>query len=192
MDIDSNFENAPVKSSEIPTLNHEGFEMLDRKNLYSKLVSSVIFTAILIIALVVLFNYVGSSLILFSLIVLILLLQVLGTVSSFVTYKWTGYQLRDLDASFRSGLLTLDVVTVPYIKVQEVSVNSGLINKMFGLASLDIKTAGGSVFIPGIEIDLAKRLRTFVIKRAAELSGEMIEKTYTQQQSSPATIGDLD
>ena len=81
-----------------------------------------------------------------------------------------GYLVRTHDLSFRSGLLTRTVATVPFARVQHVSIGRGPLDRRFGLASLQLRTAGGHVAITGLHHDDAERLKQLVTDRAAELA----------------------
>lgn len=86
-----------------------------------------------------------------------------------------GYAVREHDLSFRRGVLTRSVATVPFARVQHVSIGHGPLDRRFGLASLDVRTAGGAIGIPGLPQDTAERLKRLVTERAAELAQDEVE-----------------
>jgi membrane protein YdbS with pleckstrin-like domain len=86
-----------------------------------------------------------------------------------------GYLVRELDLSFRSGLLTRSVATAPFARVQHVGIGHGPIDRHFGLATLEVRTAGGGITIPGIDADVAERLKQLVTDRAAAIAADELD-----------------
>ena len=76
-------------------------------------------------------------------------------------YRAWGYAERDTDLYVRSGLLVRRLVAVPYGRMQVVEVESGPIERHFGLASVKLVTAsaGTDAVIPGLDAAAAATLR---------------------------------
>ena len=76
-------------------------------------------------------------------------------------YRAWGYAERDTDLYVRSGLLFRRLVAVPYGRMQVVEVESGPIERHFGLATVKLVTASASTdaVIPGLDADAAATLR---------------------------------
>ncbi len=76
-------------------------------------------------------------------------------------YRVWGYAERDTDLYVRSGLLFRRLVAVPYGRMQVVEVESGPIERLFGLASVKLVTASASTDarIPGLDAAAAAVLR---------------------------------
>ena len=76
-------------------------------------------------------------------------------------YRVWGYAERDTDLYVRSGLLFRRLVAVPYGRMQVVEVESGPIERHFGLASVKLVTAsaGTDARIPGLDAAAAAVLR---------------------------------
>ena len=76
-------------------------------------------------------------------------------------YRAWGYAERDTDLFVRSGLLVRRLVAVPYGRMQVVEVESGPIERYFGLASVKLVTAsaGTDAVIPGLDAAAAATLR---------------------------------
>lgn len=72
-----------------------------------------------------------------------------------------GYVEREDDLYITHGVLFRSLVAVPYGRMQLVEVESGPLERLFGLASVTLKTAspGTDARIPGLEPDEAARLR---------------------------------
>jgi len=96
-----------------------------------------------------------------------------------MAYDYRGVQLRELDVSARRGLIGRSTISVPFARVQHVTVERGPFDRMFGLAQVVIFTAGAvaaDARIPGLAPERAERLRQGIINRsnlALEESGEL-------------------
>lgn len=84
-------------------------------------------------------------------------------------YSVKGYALRNRDISYRSGLFFTSVKTVPFSKIQQVSVRTNPLGRMFRLYHLDIingsQSAGNVISIPGLTQDKAERLKSILINK---------------------------
>ncbi len=74
--------------------------------------------------------------------------------------RW-GYAELDEELLITSGALVRRLVVVPYGRMQYVDVQSGPLDQLAGIASLQLHTAspGTSAVIPGLPADEAARLR---------------------------------
>jgi uncharacterized protein len=72
-----------------------------------------------------------------------------------------GYAERDDDLLVRHGILVRRLSIVPYARMQFVDVSAGPLERMFGLATVELHTAaaGSDARIPGLEAAEAARLR---------------------------------
>lgn len=70
-----------------------------------------------------------------------------------------------------SGVMFRSVETVPYGRVQSVTIDEGPVDRRFGLAQLTVTTAseGADVTLPGLPRDEAERLRVMLTERGVEL-----------------------
>lgn len=79
-----------------------------------------------------------------------------------------AYSLRDRDILHRKGVLIQTETIVPFNRVQHVSIKRGPLEKYFGLASLNIFTAGGQssdLEISGLPADRANELKDFIAEK---------------------------
>jgi uncharacterized protein len=76
-------------------------------------------------------------------------------------YRSWGYQERADDLVVRRGLLFRQVTVVPYGRMQFIDVSAGPIDRLFGLATVQLHTAAAAsdARIPGLEQEEADRLR---------------------------------
>lgn len=85
-------------------------------------------------------------------------------------YRLMGYAVREHDILFREGIFFRSVVAIPFKRVQHVEVKEGPIERMFGLKTLEVYTAGGQssdLSISGLQQEEAQRLKVFVIQNTA-------------------------
>lgn len=74
-------------------------------------------------------------------------------------WHFSGYHLADEEMYSRSGLMFRDMTSLAYARIQSVDVESGPIQRKFDLASLYVRTAGGSVRIDNLDPIVASDLR---------------------------------
>jgi hypothetical protein len=81
------------------------------------------------------------------------------------------YALRNRDITYRRGLFSRSITSVPFNRVQHCEVNQGVVERTLDLASLKVYTAGGSssdLSIPGLRLTRASQLKDFVLTQAHE------------------------
>jgi len=79
-----------------------------------------------------------------------------------------GYALRERDIMYKSGLIWKTMTTIPFSRIQHCEVKEGPIERLFGLSSLHIYTAGGSssdVDIPGLYPQEGQNIKRFVLNK---------------------------
>ncbi len=87
-------------------------------------------------------------------------------------YRRWGYAETDTDVYLTRGLAWRQLTCVPYGRMQLVNVQSGPIERAFGLASVEMVTSStsGSISIPGLTPSDAAELRDRLIER-----GELLQ-----------------
>lgn len=82
-------------------------------------------------------------------------------------YQCKGYALREKDISYRSGIFFETVKTIPFNKIQQVSIRLNPVSRIFGLYYLDVingsQAAVNSVTVPGLSLEKAEQLKTLLI-----------------------------
>ena len=79
-----------------------------------------------------------------------------------------GYVVRDKDIVFRSGVIWRSVTAIPYNRVQHVETSNTPFDRKFGVATLQLFTAGGSggdLKIDGLGADVAEQLRIYILDK---------------------------
>ncbi len=85
----------------------------------------------------------------------------------FRRWRW---QLTGLAIDMRSGVVMHRQETVPYFRIQQIDIVAGPVDRLLGLASLQVTTASasGSATLPGIEAESAPLVRAELLARAAQ------------------------
>ncbi|WP_291132003.1 PH domain-containing protein [Flavobacterium sp. UBA7682] len=85
---------------------------------------------------------------------------------SYVAFKKKAYAFRNHDVIFRSGIIATNTMVIPYNRVQHVALHEGFIARFFGLAKVEIFTAGGvssDLEIPGIAKEEAENIKQLLM-----------------------------
>jgi uncharacterized membrane protein YdbT with pleckstrin-like domain len=84
-----------------------------------------------------------------------------------------GYQLEDKEVKIEKGVISKSYDSIPYSRIQNVGIERSLLERMLGISSLQIHTAGHSGQgsgaeggIPGVEKDTAEEVREAIMKKA--------------------------
>ena len=88
----------------------------------------------------------------------------------FYGYRVAGYALRRHDIAYRRGVIIRKQTIIPFNRVQHCEVREGPIERGFGLATLQVFTAGGQssdLTIPGLKPDEARRLKDYISAQTA-------------------------
>ena len=167
------FSNDPIDVSTIPRLRDEDFSPVDPKYLTVSLIGYGIWTVMVIVICSILATVLPDNNWI-PLVVLagLLFLTVLSVIGTILGVKNIGYQVRQHDLSYRHGVLTKTVSTVPFIRVQHARVTQGPVERLFGISKLAVNSAGPDLHISGLAFDEAERLRALVVERAGELTEE--------------------
>jgi membrane protein YdbS with pleckstrin-like domain len=83
-----------------------------------------------------------------------------------VSFNKRGFAFREHDVIFRNGIISTNTMVIPYNRVQHVAVHEGFVSRFFGLAKVEIFTAGGNssdVSIPGIKKDQAEDIKQLLM-----------------------------
>lgn len=100
------------------------------------------------------------------------------TVFALLLFVWvprkvrrTNYLLRQLDLHLRTGYMWHRAVSVAINRIQHTEITQGPLERLCGLSTLAVYTAGGhqsDLKIPGLEQDTALRLKTYLTERIIE------------------------
>ena len=99
-----------------------------------------------------------------SIVYVVLLLLVL--LVSRISFRKKGFAFRTHDVLYRHGIIATNTLVIPYNRVQHVALHEGLLSRYFGLAKIEIFTAGGSssdIQIPGIPKEQAENIKQLLM-----------------------------
>jgi membrane protein YdbS with pleckstrin-like domain len=79
-----------------------------------------------------------------------------------------GFAIRDKDIIYKSGVFWHTVTAIPFNRIQHVEKSSTPLDRYFGIATLQLFTAGGTggdLKIHGLSVDTAESLRVFILDK---------------------------
>jgi uncharacterized protein len=165
----SGWQNLPVDPASLPAPEDGPSQGLSR--LYLKVQTRRLYLAVLILTLAVLattaWHRQGLFLMILAAPVLLLFLGGPWLRRHFLSCR---YALRQRDITYRSGWLWHRITTLPYHRIQHAEIGQGMIEKWYGLATLEVFTAGknaSDLSIPGLQLEEAERLKTYILGRTA-------------------------
>lgn len=98
-----------------------------------------------------------------------LLIMVQGLVLTPRRVRAIGYLDAEEELTVASGIMFREVQTIPYGRVQSVTIDEGPVARRYGLAQITVSTAGDSTAVlPGLPKDEAERLRAMLTDRGIE------------------------
>ena len=77
-----------------------------------------------------------------------------------------GFAFREHDVLFTQGIIATSTIVIPYNRVQHVALHEGMVSRFFGLAKVEIFTAGGNnsdIEIPGIAKTEAENIKQLLM-----------------------------
>ena len=166
------FENAPVAPSALPTVGDIDWQRLAPRYLGQALVERVLLLLLMSAGLGVatsLRDLPADSVVKAA--GLIAVIAVAQFVHTFLAVPRKGYALRTRDVLFRTGVFFRSITAVPLSRIQHVELSRGPLERLFGLATLQVFTAGGSgsdLSVPGLALDTGERLREFILGRIGD------------------------
>ena len=132
-----------------------------------QIIGSLIFTSIVLIGLLILFWQVVTPMWVDVLVIgFWTLLGITQLVFIFKGFKYKGFAIRERDLTFKKGWLFKKQVTVPFKRIQHVDIKQGVIERAYGLARLNVYTAGGNasdLSVPGLLINDARQFKSYIL-----------------------------
>lgn len=162
------FTNTQIAIAELPLMEEVNIQPLE--DVYLKVQRIVYFISLTTTVLVVagLFYFIEglrNRYVIIASATVLLLIFVISWIAVRLSFRYSGYALREKDVLYRSGWITRQTSIVPLNRVQHVSVQSGPIERKFDLASVSIYTAGAGqadVTIYGIKQTTALQIKDWI------------------------------
>jgi membrane protein YdbS with pleckstrin-like domain len=165
--MDAPFSNEPIAVDHLPRLADDAFVSVDRRYVWGGLAGIVIATLVVVgLAGLIVWRsdaVVVPLLLAAGVVVLLVAIAVVAVVES----RRLAYQLRERDLSVRSGAFRHRVETIPFSRIQHVSVGRGVLERSLGLATLKVSSAGPDFAVPGLSPADAERIKAAIAERAA-------------------------
>lgn len=172
----TDFSNGPIDVHGLPHIEDEQFVPLDENFLRPKFVGDGIFAVAVAAGTAMvaagLSRTGGPVWLPLAVGAFLLLMVALTAVLQAVAVRHLGYLVREHDITFRQGVVSRVTQTIPYNRVQHVGIDRGPVERIFGLATLRLRSAGGVIGIEGLALDDANRLKELVVARAGTEAGE--------------------
>jgi hypothetical protein len=162
-----NFTNNTIDIAQLPRFEAVAFQKLQPDYLKVLIINRCIIFTILAVAIVFATYFIKEIIIFvpfiwggFTLFV-ILSLFVLR-----ISFLKKGFAFREHDVLFKHGIIAINTIIIPYNRVQHVALHEGWLSRYFGLAKVEIFTAGGGtsdIEIPGIEKEQAEKIKQLLM-----------------------------
>lgn len=163
-----NFTNSLISTDELPAIEEVIFSPLERDFLIVERISLAIGMAVFLAVGVALFSFIDrlqDPIIILGAVIVYGLFVAFNLMAIHINYKFSGYALREKDILYRSGWLQRKTRIVMISRIQHVSVQSGPLERRFGLASVSVFTAGSAAAdftIKGIKEETAKKIKAWI------------------------------
>ena len=170
MSLHPKFENTEVNIEELPDIGALNLLPLDTNYKNVRVIVWLIFALIIVVAFISVMNLVpwqGNRHIFVMIAAPILtLILVFSFIVTYFGYFKMAFALREKDIYYKKGLIFRKTTIIPFNRIQHCEVNHGPVDRMFGLASLKIFTAGGQASdleIPGLKESKAHTIKDYII-----------------------------
>ncbi len=170
VDESGSWNNRVVTVDSLPAIDQAPFERLEPRYLTQQRAIWAIILGLLLVGGITVLVIVGAPTWVWALVVVAaLVLFAISFVLEGLAYDYRGVQLRAHDVSARRGLIGRSTITVPFSRVQHVTLERGAFDRVFGLAQVVIFTAGAvaaDARVKGLSPERAERLREGIINRS--------------------------
>lgn len=162
------FTNHQIETESLPSITEVQLEPLEAAYLTTQRIAVGLGTLCIIIAAAIFYFFVDKAsenpalYISFGGLMLVMLMLYIGNL---VSFRKKGYALREKDVLYRSGWLVQRTRILPLNRVQHVSVQSGPIERRFGLGSVSLYTAGSEnadFSIKGLKEEKAHQIKEWI------------------------------
>lgn len=96
---------------------------------------------------------------------------------------WFYYWLDENELRVKQGLIVRKMQFIPRHRIQVIDISSGIIQRMFGLVSLNVQTAGGDT--PGVVISALRMQEALAIRSMLRRQGEQAQPDDRANEDDP-------
>lgn len=171
------FCNNSVNTTDYPSISDINFLPVEASYVKANILITIISTVVLsLVALIVqYFTQDLANTIAFHASYVILSIGLISALWGYYSDRKKAYALRELDVSYRSGLIFRKTITQPILRIQHVEITRGPIERKLGLATLLLFSAGGALHtfaIPGLPDERAEQLKQYILDHKDTTSAE--------------------
>lgn len=170
--MDETFTNEPIAVDHLPQLDDDAFVSVDSRHVWGTLVGLIVTIVVALAAGSFWASQVDSVVVPAIITAVVVSALAAAAMFAWIEARRLAYQLRERDLSFRSGVISRRVETIPFSRVQHVSVGRGAIERMLGLSTLTVSSAGPDIAVPGLAPDDAERIKGLVAERAGAVDAD--------------------
>ena len=184
----SEFTNQTIDISTLPKFEETSLNPLQKDYFKVMLIRFGILFVLLLIGIIALYMVSIEELIKDKIIYFFigwLVLLVLSFLYLKISFAKKGFALREHDVIFKSGVISETTTIVTNNRVQHVALHQGMLSRYFGLASIELFTAGGSASdlkINGLLLEDAKKVKESVSLKINEIEAEVVEEQINENQ----------
>jgi len=97
-----------------------------------------------------------------------------ATIYSVLWVKLFGFQLNESEVKIEKGVISKSYDSIPYSRIQNVGIERSLLERILGISTVDIQTAGGTHYgkaegnIPGVDKHVAEQVREDILGQARQ------------------------
>lgn len=182
------FNNNTIDISTLPKFEETSLNPLQKDYFKVMLIRFGILFVLLLIGIIALYMVSIEELIKDKIIYFFigwLVLLVLSFLYLKISFAKKGFALREHDVIFKSGVISETTTIVTNNRVQHVALHQGMLSRYFGLASIELFTAGGSASdlkINGLLLEDAKKVKESVSLKINEIEAEVVEEQINENQ----------
>ena len=166
-----NFSNQPINTNELPQFQEVSLLKPQSKYLTIILIN-ISLVSVALIGGILLFLYMKPDVfspryqLFLGMFVAVFVIFLFAIYS--LEFSKRGYCFREKDVIYKEGFISQTTTLVPFNRVQHVALHQGLFSRYFGLASLELFTAGGSssdLKITGLLLADAQNFKELIIQK---------------------------
>lgn len=162
-----NFTNETIDTKQLPRYEEVQLTPLHTKYWSVILINlAVIFTILVIGAGLIWYNAEELSNYGLELLIGLVIIIIVTVLLNRIAFKKKAFAFRNHDVIYRNGIIATNTMVIPYNRVQHVALHEGFFSRIFGLAKVEIFTAGGNssdLEIPGIAKEEAENIKQLLM-----------------------------
>ncbi len=167
------FNNLPIDADSLPKVEEVNFQPIEKKYLRVSLMVSVIVWTLFIAGYLAIIHFSDAEKTVINYLLgsgSFLVLAIFNIIVISLGFKKKKYALRQRDVIYTKGLLWQIRTSIPFNRIQHAELKQGPLERMYGLHSLKVFTAGGQssdLVIPGLKEETALAIKDFILGKTA-------------------------